>query len=72
MFLDIMLGISALIGAFSLFMIGCGIVHWSKTMEEFVTDYRAIMRTMISHFEAAAAQAGIKPPTPDHLPDWLK
>lgn len=70
--LEVALGISALIGAFSLLMIASAIMSWSRTMESFVTDYRAIMKTMMSHLDAAAAQAGIKPPTPDHLPDWLK
>jgi len=70
--LEVALGISALIGAFSLFIIASAIMSWSRTMESFVTDYRAIMKTMMSHLEAAADQAGIKPPTPDHLPDWLK
>jgi len=70
--LEVALGISALIGAFSLLMIASAIMSWSRTMESFVTDYRAIMKTMMSHLDAAATQAGIKPPTPDHLPDWLK
>jgi len=64
-----LLDIAAIIAAFSLLMVGVGVLRWASAVSELVSDYRAFMKTFFSEMKK---MTGDKMPVPDEMPDWLK
>lgn len=63
------LDIAAIVAAFSLLMVGIGVLRWASAVNELVSDYRAFMKSFFSEMEKAT---GGKMPVPDEMPNWLK
>ena len=64
-----LLDIAAIVAAFSLLMVGIGVIRWASAVSELVSDYRAFMKTFFSEMKK---MTGDKMPVPDEMPDWLK
>jgi len=64
-----LLDIAAIVAAFSLLMVGIGVIRWASAVNELVSDYRAFMKTFFSEMKKVT---GDKMPVPDEMPDWLK
>lgn len=63
------LDIAAIVAAFSLLMVGIGMLRWASAVSELVSDYRAFMKTFFGEMKK---MAGDKVPVPDGMPEWLK
>ena len=63
------LDIAAIVAAFSLLMVGIGVIRWANAATALVSDYRAFMKGFFSQMEKIT---GEKMPGPDEMPDWLK
>lgn len=63
------LDIAAIVAAFSLLMVGIGVIRWANAVNELVSDYRAFMKSFFSEMKKIT---GDKVPVPDEMPDWLK
>ena len=63
------LDIAAIVAAFSLLMVGIGVIRWANAATALVSDYRAFMKGFFSQMEKIT---GDKMPVPDEMPDWLK
>lgn len=63
------LDIAAIVAAFSLLMVGIGVLRWASAVNELVSDYRAFMKSFFSEMKK---MTGDKMPVPDEMPDWLK
>jgi uncharacterized protein YoxC len=63
------LDIAAIVAAFSLLMVGIGVIRWANAATALVSDYRAFMKSFFSEIKKVA---GDKLPVPDEMPEWLK
>ena len=63
------LDIAAIVAAFSLLMVGIGVIRWANAVNELVSDYRAFMKSFFSEMKKIT---GDKVPVPDEMPDWLR